>query len=109
MGNAFGKHLWLDPKQADQRHALTTRRTQDNKHAYPAGCSGIGGWRVKHSYREFGAPMRVITAKYDYPPVAQKTTYVRLIHEAKLVVMEDSRHATRWIAWKNLTGFFWNS
>lgn len=39
-------------------------------------------------------PTLVISADHDYTPVAQKEIYVKLLPNARLVVIEDSRHAT---------------
>ena len=39
-------------------------------------------------------PTLVISADHDYTPVAQKEIYVKLLPDARLVVIEDSRHAT---------------
>jgi pimeloyl-ACP methyl ester carboxylesterase len=36
----------------------------------------------------------VISADHDYTPVALKEAYVKLLPNARLVVIEDSRHAT---------------
>jgi pimeloyl-ACP methyl ester carboxylesterase len=36
----------------------------------------------------------VIAADHDYTPVAQKEAYVKEMPDARLLVIEDSRHAT---------------
>ncbi|MNT88767.1 AB hydrolase superfamily protein YdjP [compost metagenome] len=39
-------------------------------------------------------PTLVITADRDYTPVARKEAYVKELPNARLVVIENSRHAT---------------
>ncbi|WP_341962905.1 alpha/beta hydrolase [Pseudomonas sp. RC10] len=94
IGKALGKNLFPKPEQADLRHKIAKRWAQNEKHAYLASFSAIVGWGVQEKLSRIQCPTLVVTAKYDYTPVALKEVYVRLIHEAKLVVIEDSRHAT---------------
>ena len=39
-------------------------------------------------------PTLIVTADHDYTSVALKQAYTRLIANAELIVIEDSRHAT---------------
>jgi pimeloyl-ACP methyl ester carboxylesterase len=39
-------------------------------------------------------PTLIVSADHDYTPVALKRLYVGMIRGARLVVIEDSRHAT---------------
>lgn len=94
IGKALGKNLFPKPDQADLREKIARRWAQNDKRAYLASFRAIIGWGVREQLSRIGCPTLVVTAKYDYMAVALKESYVRLIHEAKLVVIEDSRHAT---------------
>ncbi|RJX81197.1 alpha/beta fold hydrolase [Pseudomonas sp. LS-2] len=94
IGKGLGKNLFPDPEQAELRHKIARRWARNEKHAYLASFSAIVGWGVQEKLSRIACPTLVVTAKYDYTPVALKEAYVRLIHEARLVVIEDSRHAT---------------
>ncbi|AZF48972.1 Beta-ketoadipate enol-lactone hydrolase [Pseudomonas sp. R2-7-07] len=50
-------------------------------------------WRQEQRSR-ITCPTQVINADHDYTPVAHKEIYVKLLPNARLVVIEDSRHAT---------------
>ena len=39
-------------------------------------------------------PTLIVSADRDYTPVTLKETYVKLLPDARLVVIKDSRHAT---------------
>lgn len=94
IGKGLGKNLFPAPEQAELRHKIARRWARNEKHAYLASFSAIVGWGVQEKLSRIACPTLVVTAKYDYTPVALKEAYVRLIHEARLVVIEDSRHAT---------------
>jgi pimeloyl-ACP methyl ester carboxylesterase len=94
IGKALGKNLFPRPEQSELRHKIAKRWAQNDKRAYLASFGAIVGWGVQEKLSQISCPTLVVTAKYDYTPVALKEAYVRLINEAKLVVIEDSRHAT---------------
>lgn len=94
IGKALSQNLFPYPEQADLRQKIARRWAQNDKSAYIASFSAIVGWGVTEKLSRITCPTLIVTAKYDYTPVALKEAYVRLIKEAKLVVIEDSRHAT---------------
>jgi len=49
---------------------------------------------VQERLSRITCPTLVISADHDYTPVAQKENYVKLLPDARLVVIKDSRHAT---------------
>jgi len=49
---------------------------------------------VEHKLSRITCPTLIIAADHDYTPVSLKQAYVRHIANARLVVIEDSRHAT---------------
>ncbi|AZF11983.1 Transcriptional regulator, LysR family [Pseudomonas sp. R2-37-08W] len=53
------------------------------------GCAVAAGTTLQNHLSNL-----VISAEHDYTPVAQKEIYVKLLPNARLVVIEDSRHAT---------------
>jgi pimeloyl-ACP methyl ester carboxylesterase len=70
------------------------RWAQNDKRAYLASFDAIVGWGVQERLGRITCPTLVISADRDYTPVALKKAYVELLPNARLVVIEDSRHAT---------------
>jgi len=94
LGKAIGRNLFPKPEQADLRHKIANRWAENDKRAYLASFDAIVGWGVQHKLSRLSCPTLIISADRDYTPVALKEAYVKLIANAKLVVIPDSRHAT---------------
>ncbi|MFY1667078.1 alpha/beta fold hydrolase [Pseudomonas sp. Pseu.R1] len=94
IGKALGKNLFPKPGQADLREKIAKRWAQNEKRAYLASFSAIVGWGVQEKLSRIQCPTLIVTADRDYTPVALKEAYTRLIPNARMVVIADSRHAT---------------
>ena len=94
IGKGLGKNLFPAPEQAELRHKIARRWARNEKHAYLASFSAIVGWGVQEKLSRIACPTLVVTADRDYTPVALKEAYMQLIPDARLVVMENSRHAS---------------
>ena len=94
IGKALGDRLFPKPAQADLRRKMAERWAKNDKRAYLASFDAIVGWGVQEQLSRITCPTLVISADHDYTPVAQKEIYVKLLPDARLVVIEDSRHAT---------------
>jgi pimeloyl-ACP methyl ester carboxylesterase len=94
LGKAIGQNLFPRPEQADLRRKAAERWAQNDKRAYLASFDAIIGWGVQERLGRISCPTLIISADRDYTPVALKQAYVKLIPDARLVVIENSRHAT---------------
>ncbi|MCO8166369.1 alpha/beta hydrolase [Pseudomonas sp. 21LCFQ02] len=94
LGQALGKLLFPRPDQADLRRKIAERWARNDKRAYLASFDAIVGWGVQERLSRINCPTLVISGDRDYTPVAVKQAYVKLIRNARLVVIENSRHAT---------------
>lgn len=94
VGKALGAKLFPKPEQAALRLEMIQRWAKNDKHAYLASFDAIVGWGVQERLSQVVCPTLVICADHDYTPVALKQAYVKLIPDARLVVIADSRHAT---------------
>lgn len=94
IGKALGDRLFPKPAQADLRRKMAERWAKNDKRAYLASFDAIVGWGVQERLSRVSCPTLVISADRDYTPVALKETYVKLLPDARLVVIDDSRHAT---------------
>jgi pimeloyl-ACP methyl ester carboxylesterase len=94
IAKALGKMLFPKPEQAELRRKIEERWPQNDKRAYLASLDAIIGWGVRERLARITCPTLVISADRDYTPVAQKEAYVKEMPNARLLVIEDSRHAT---------------
>ena len=94
IGKALGAKLFPKPDQAGLRQKMAERWAKNDKRAYLASFDAILGWGVQERLSRITCPTLVISADHDYTPVAHKEIYVKLLPDARLVVIEDSRHAT---------------
>jgi len=94
IGIGLGRNLFPKPEQADLRRKIAERWGRNDKRAYLASFDAIVGWGVMSKLSRITCPTLIVSADHDYTPVALKRLYVGMIRGARLVVIEDSRHAT---------------
>ncbi|QXI30011.1 alpha/beta fold hydrolase [Pseudomonas vanderleydeniana] len=94
IGKALGSMLFPKPEQAELRRKMTERWARNDKRAYLASFDAIVDWGVQERLSAITCPTLIVSADRDYTPVSLKQSYVKLIPDARLVVINDSRHAT---------------
>lgn len=94
IGKGLGRLLFPLPEQAELRAKVEQRWPQNDKRAYLASLDAIIGWGVRERLAVITCPTLVISGDRDYTPVAAKQAYVAELPNARLVVIERSRHAT---------------
>ncbi len=94
IGKNLGKLLFPKPEQVELRLKIERRWPQNDKRAYLASLDAIIGWGVRERLARITCPTLVVSADHDYTPVALKQAYVHELPNARLVVIDDSRHAT---------------
>ncbi len=87
------KCLLPKPEHAELRRTFAERWAENDKRAYYDATRGLVGWSVADRLGDIRCPTLVIAADEDYTPVSLKQAYVANMVQAKLVVIEDSRHA----------------
>jgi pimeloyl-ACP methyl ester carboxylesterase len=94
IGEIIAGRLFIKPEQEEIRQVFIERWAENHKPAYMAATKGMVGWSVVDRVGEIACPTLLIAADEDYTPVAYKESYADQMRNAKLVVIEDSRHAT---------------
>ncbi|HSC82250.1 MAG TPA: alpha/beta hydrolase [Pseudomonas sp.] len=94
IGKGLARILFPHPEQAELRQKIEQRWPQNDKRAYLASLEAILGWSVREQLGVISCPTLVISGDRDYTPVARKQAYVDEMPNARLVVIEQSRHAT---------------
>lgn len=93
MGEVLAKRLFIKPEQEELRQKLASRWAENDKKAYLSSLKTLKNWSVMERLHEIKCPTLVISSDEDYTPLSDKEEYTALIPNAKLVVIEDSRHA----------------
>ena len=94
MGKVVGKRLFIKPGQEEIRRIFVERWAENDRRAYLNAMRALVGWSVAGRIGSIPCPTLVVAADEDYTPVSLKEAYVKMIPNAKLVVIPDSRHAT---------------
>lgn len=94
MGEVISQRLFPNPDQADMRQTMAQRWADNDKAAYLASTKALIGWSVSAHLPRITCPTLAITADQDYTPVAIKEAYVKQMPNARLHIIENSRHAT---------------
>ena len=94
MGETLAPRLFVDPEQEKERQIFVERWAENDKQAYTAAFRALVGWSVLDRITEIKIPVLVVAADEDYTPVSDKEATVNMLPNARLLVVEDSRHAT---------------
>lgn len=94
MGEVLSERLFIKPEQAELREIFVERWSQNDPKAYLASMRALVGWSVADKLHNLTMPILIIAADEDYDFMGDKAAYLGRMPNAKLVVIEDSRHAT---------------
>ena len=94
MGQVLSQRLFPKPEHASLRATFVERWAENDPRAYMDATRALDGWDVTDKLGSIRTPTLVISADQDYTPVAVKETYVKLMPNARLVVIPDAHHAT---------------
>lgn len=94
VGTVIAKKLFPDDKFAERRVLFEQRWAGNDTASYYASLNAILRWDITPELSHIKQPILVIAAREDYTPLAWKERIVELAPDAKLVVVENSRHAT---------------
>jgi len=93
MGEVLAKRLFIKPEQEDLRERMATRWAENDKKAYLSSLKTLKNWSVLERLHEIKCPALIVSADGDYTPLEVKKEYTALIPNAKLIIIEDARHA----------------
>lgn len=94
MARFIAPRLFPGPSNAHLREQFIDRWSANDKRAYLASMEAILGWSVMERVPEITVPTLYVAADHDYTSVEFKMSYVEKMPNARLEVVEDSRHAT---------------
>ena len=83
----------LFPRDEHARATFIERMARNDRAAYAATQRALVGWDVSSRIGSITVPTLVVAADQDYTPVARKQEYARMMRDARVVTIADSRHA----------------
>ena len=93
MGEVLAKRLFIKPEQEELREKMASRWAENDKKAYLSSLKTLKNWSVLERLHEIKCPTLLVSSDEDYTPLSAKEEYTAMIPNAKLVVIEDARHA----------------
>ena len=94
IGEILGAKLFIKPEQKGLLDDFVESWAKNHKPSYMASFQAGIGWSVVDQLHKITCPVLVVAADEDYTPVSTKEAYVEKIPNARLAIIEDSRHAT---------------
>ena len=94
MGQVLGERLFPKAEHDGLRAIFVERWAENDSQAYLASMRSLVNWSVMEHIQDIEIPTLVIAADQDYAWIGEKEIFVAKMKNAKLVVIEDSRHAT---------------
>jgi len=92
-GELLSKILFIKPEQDELRKLFVQRWAENDKRAYRESLKALFNWDVETRLGEIQCPVLVVASDEDYLPLDEKRAYTAKMSNAKLVVIEDARHA----------------
>ncbi|HEY80050.1 MAG TPA: alpha/beta fold hydrolase [Anaerolineae bacterium] len=94
LARALGQRIFPKPEQQPLLDAFIEDFLRNDPAAYRAAANALIGWSVRDRIGAIACPVLFISGDRDYTPPEVKETYAREIPDARVVVIEDSGHAT---------------
>lgn len=90
----LGRNLFPGKQQLPLLEQFKTQMEKMDRRSYCHTLGAIRNWSVVEQLDQLSVPVLIVTADQDYTPVSFKQAYALQLHDAELVVIENSRHAT---------------
>jgi pimeloyl-ACP methyl ester carboxylesterase len=94
LARVLAPRLFPGPTHEQLRKQFIEQWSANDKRAYLASMRAISGWGVAEKIPQISVPTLFVAAEHDYTSVELKKTYAEMMPNARLEVIEDSRHAT---------------
>ncbi len=92
LARFVAKRMFPDPEHADLRRRMIVRHSTNDQRSYIAAVNALAGWSVVDSLDRITMPTLILAADADFTPVDEKRSYAARMPDARVVVIDDSRH-----------------
>ncbi len=94
MAAIIAKRLFPREDQQELRELTIERYGANSKEAYIGALQGLAGWTIGDALEAIPHPTLVVAAEHDYTPLELKQQWSARMRDARLEVIEGSRHGT---------------
>lgn len=94
LGPTIARRLFPQPEQAPLVQQFLAEFVKNDSRHYACTLRAIGAFDLSQRLNEVRCPVLAISGDRDYTPVAAKEAWVRRLAHARLVVINDSGHAS---------------
>ncbi|MEO1575424.1 MAG: alpha/beta hydrolase [Pseudomonadota bacterium] len=92
LARFVAKRMFPLPEHADLRQRMIARHSTNNQRSYIEAVNALAGWTVADRLDRVVSPTLILAADADFTPVQEKEAFAALMPDARVVVIEDSRH-----------------
>lgn len=92
VARMLGKATFPGPDQARLRRRHLERASHTSRWVYIASLRSLTRWNAEDRLHEVMAPTLVLAAEHDYTSVAEKRRWAALMPDARVQVLQGSRH-----------------
>lgn len=94
LARYVAKRMFPRADQIDLRQRMIDRHSLNDRDSYLNAVYALAGWSVQDRIGNITVPTLILAADQDYTPMEEKEIYVKLMPNARLAVIEDSRHVS---------------
>jgi pimeloyl-ACP methyl ester carboxylesterase len=94
LAKPIARRVFPAPEQEPLRRELEAQVAAQPRRSYRLLTQAIVGWTVEERLDRVRCPVLLVSGDRDYTPVERKRQYLPLLRDARLVVIENSDHAT---------------
>ena len=94
LSKIIGEKILPSPEHSEQRRQFEKQMTKMNKRTYVNILNAIGRFNVYDRVHTLKTPTLIISSDQDYTPLSVKEEYAKLMTNAKVELIKNSRHAT---------------
>lgn len=94
LGRVIARKLFPETSQRSLRQQFVEQMATNSKTGYLRALQAFRNWDVSAQLSSLTLPVLILASDQDYTPIHVKQTYTGKIPNARLTVIENSRHAT---------------
>lgn len=94
LARFVAKRMFPKPEQADLKARMIARHSTNDRDSYINAVNALAGWSVTHALDNIAARTLIVAADNDFTSVDEKRAYAERMHDARVAVIEDSRHVS---------------
>lgn len=92
LGEIVAKTILPEPEKEEQRKIFLSRFRENDAQCYYQAFLSVFDWSVADRLSNIKFPALIISSEFDNTPVTAKEIFVKMMPDARLVVIKDAHH-----------------